>query len=119
MEERSLDEFVETTEDGSDSDGDERTVTESDDDGQAPPEPGDNQTAPDSDGDNQVPLDSDDSQTAPDSDASERVPPESVEPAAVTSRVVPGGTACEGCGTQVSRLWTGEDGERCRDCREW
>ena len=93
MEERSLDEFVESAEDDPDPgpDGDERTVTESDDDGQA----------------------------SPDSDGSERVPPESVEPAAVTSRVVPGGTTCEGCGEQVSRLWTGEDGERCRDCREW
>lgn len=91
MEERSLDEFVETTENGSDSDGDKQTTAGPDDDSRA----------------------------SPGADGPDRVHPESVEPAAVTSRVVPGGTACEGCGEEVSRLWTGEDGERCRDCKEW
>lgn len=40
-------------------------------------------------------------------------------PAASTSRWVPDGAACSGCGADVGRLWR-DDGELvCSDCKEW
>ena len=96
MKERSLDEFVETAE----TDGDAEEETPS----------GGATVTGESVGEEEETANAEDN---------DRVHPESVEPAAVTSRVVPGGTACEGCGEQVSRLWTSEDGERCRDCKHW
>jgi hypothetical protein len=96
MEERSLDEFVETA----DTDGDAE---------EGPTTSGATGTDESAGGKEEAANEEDD----------DRVLPESVDPAAVTSRVVPGGAVCEGCGEQVSRLWTGEDGERCRDCKEW
>lgn len=106
MEERSLDEFVETADTGADTEDETPADGATDTDENT----GEGEEIADSDGNDR---------TSRDADSDGRVLPESVEPAAVTSRVVPGRTTCEGCGEQVSRLWTSEDGERCRDCKEW
>lgn len=45
--------------------------------------------------------------------------PVDVEPAAATLRVVPGGAECEECGGSVSRLWPVDGTHLCRACKEW
>jgi hypothetical protein len=41
------------------------------------------------------------------------------EPAAVTYRWEPDGVPCAACGATVDRLWSGEAGQVCADCKEW
>ena len=45
--------------------------------------------------------------------------PDDIEPAAVTYRWDPGGVRCAECGATVDRLWSGESGQVCVDCKEW
>jgi len=45
--------------------------------------------------------------------------PDAPEPAAVTYRWDPGGVQCAECGATVDRLWSGESGQVCVDCKEW
>lgn len=45
--------------------------------------------------------------------------PDDVEPATATYRWEPDGIECSACGTTVNRLWTGESGLVCAECKEW
>ncbi|MFC6874590.1 DUF7573 domain-containing protein [Halobellus marinus] len=45
--------------------------------------------------------------------------PDDVEPATATYRWEPDGIECSACGTTVNRLWTGESGQVCAECKEW
>lgn len=45
--------------------------------------------------------------------------PVPAEPARSVSVVATDGRACTDCGTEVDRLWTGEGGPTCSDCRSW
>lgn len=45
--------------------------------------------------------------------------PDGVEPAAVTYRWDPGGIECTECGATVDRLWSGDSGPVCADCKVW
>jgi hypothetical protein len=47
------------------------------------------------------------------------IDPDDVEPAAVTYRWDPDGVRCSECGTTVDRLWSGDSGQVCDDCKEW
>lgn len=44
---------------------------------------------------------------------------EDVEPAPVTYRWEPDGVRCAACGATVDRLWSGDAGQVCAECKEW
>lgn len=128
MEDRSLDEFLDT---GSDDDGDpseeeppdsdldgadssgasteEQSATDATDETSAsdPPENGDTSTEP-----------SDESQSTGEPSLEPAVTYD-VEPAVSTFVRVPDGDSCAACGATVERRWHSEDGLVCADCKEW
>ncbi|MFT4946557.1 MAG: formylmethanofuran dehydrogenase subunit E [Natronomonas sp.] len=42
-----------------------------------------------------------------------------VDPAAATATVSPGGTACDACGETATRRWHDDGQYVCRACKEW
>lgn len=67
------------------------------------------------------------SASGPDADGEPSVEPESdldpsaesVEPATTTYEFVPGGVACESCGTTVDRRWHQDGSLVCGACKDW
>lgn len=70
--------------------------------------------------DDESDIDSDDESDAEEFDADESDPaPGDAEPATATYRWEPDGAECALCGATVERLWSGEAGQVCVDCKEW
>ena len=55
----------------------------------------------------------------PDADDARLEPSDGVEPAAVTYRWDPDSVGCAECGATVEQLWSGESGQVCAECKEW
>jgi hypothetical protein len=57
--------------------------------------------------------------TSDDAEGVESDPVQDVESASATFEWSPDGNACGSCDRVVSRLWRGDAGLVCRDCKEW
>jgi len=103
---RSLEEFVGGGSDGSSAAPDADPATDGDTDDT--PEGADG-TAPDAERGSDADSDTDPAAATDDG----------VEPAAVTYRWDPDGVRCADCGATVERLWSGEAGPVCGECKAW
>lgn len=123
---RSLDEFLggETDESAADPEpesadgdpGESATDTERE---SADSDPGESATDPEPESADDAPEESEaDAADKTESEGAAAIPGD-VEPAAVTYRWAPDGARCGECGASVDRLWSGESGPVCSECKEW
>ena len=127
---RSLEEFLDGTSEGTDGEGTDRESrsdadsdpgvdSESDLDIESGSDAGSDpgiESTPDPSADSEPDPSAD---SEPDADDARLEPSDGVEPAAVTYRWDPGSVGCAECGATVEQLWSGESGQVCAACKEW
>lgn len=107
MDDASLDDFLDSSEDA-DSEPDAEP-TEAVDTEDAPKDDGDTTTVPDAA--KEASEDAESETAASDDDG--------VEPAVTTYQWTPSGAPCAVCGEQSTRRWQSEEGLVCPTCKEW
>jgi hypothetical protein len=119
---RSLEEFLDGTSEGTDGEGTDRESRSDADSDPGVDSESDLDIESGSDAGSDPGIESTPDPSAdsePDADDARLEPSDGVEPAAVTYRWDPGSVGCAECGATVEQLWSGESGQVCAECKEW
>ena len=119
---RSLEEFLDGTSEGTDGEGTDRESRSDADSDPGVDSESDLDIESGSDAGSDPGIESTPDPSAdsePDADDARLEPSDGVEPAAVTYRWDPDSVGCAECGATVEQLWSGESGQVCAECKEW